>query len=127
MRISTKRATYHSEMGRLGDFFSMTRYERLGAFAVLLALAVAVAFSYCSRIQRETAPAGSKPSEEVMRELMDTVSAQPLTASPKKKGATGRGGKKKTEKKKRNKKDGASAKAVSDRSDKGGMEEVPSF
>lgn len=115
-------------MGRLGDFFSVTRYERLGAFAVLLLLAVAFAFSYCSRIRRETAPADSKPSEEVMRELMDTVSAQPLTAPPKKKkGAADRGGKKKSGKKERNKKAPASPKAASERSDNSDMEDVPSF
>ncbi len=71
-------------MGKVSDFFSMTRRERVGTLAVLLMLAVALLFSYCGQACRDRAEAsGDVPSEQVIRELNKAVQSKPLSRSKK--------------------------------------------
>lgn len=113
-------------MNKIGDFFSTTRRERVGTFVVLLLLAVAVLYSYCSRQNREHQGAQSQPSEQVMQALADSVAAQPLK-SPK--DSTSKKSNKKRKKRKKRKKKAKSTKTskYTPHSGNAPMEELPTF
>ena len=107
-------------MSKIGDFFSTTRRERVGTFVVLLLLAVAVLYSYCSRQSREHEGAQSQPSEQVMQALADSVAAQPLK-SPKDSTS------KKSYKKRKKKAKSTKTSKYAPHSGNAPMEELPTF
>lgn len=110
-------------MNKISDFFSTTRRERVGTFVVLLLLAVAVLYSYCSRQNREHEDAQSQPSEQVMQALADSVAAQPLK-SPK--DSTSKKSNKKRSKRKKKAKSTKTSKYAPHSGD-APMEELPTF
>lgn len=110
-------------MNKIGDFFSTTRRERVGTFVVLLLLAVAVLYSYCSRQNREHEGAQNQPSEQVMQALADSVATQPLK-SPK--DSTSKKSNKKRSKRKKKAKSTKTSK-YAPHSGNAPMEELPTF
>ena len=110
-------------MGKISDFFSTTRRERIGTFVVLLLLAVAVLYSYCSRRNSVNEGAQCQPSEQVMRALTDSVAALPLR-SPQDSTS-----KKSAKKAAKRKKKGKSSKAEKSAPHSGNapIEELPTF
>lgn len=110
-------------MSKIGDFFSTTRRERVGTFVVLLLLAVAVLYSWCSRQSREHEGTQSQPSEQVMQALADSVAAQPLKAT---KDSTSKKSNKKHSKRKKKAKSSKISKSAP-HSGSAPMEELPTF
>lgn len=79
-------------MSKITDFFSMTRRERVGTLVVLLMLAFAILFSYCSGQWREREQPECQPGADVFRKLVDSVGVQkPLDTSSGKVGSPVKG------------------------------------
>ncbi|MGM9869294.1 MAG: hypothetical protein ACI30R_06675 [Sodaliphilus sp.] len=72
-------------MGKISDFFSMTKRERIGTLAALLMLAGAIAFASISKSQRASSGDEAKPNQAVMQYLADSVNVKPDSISTHKK------------------------------------------
>lgn len=72
-------------MGKISDFFSMTKRERIGTLVALLILAGAIAFASISKSRQASSGAEAKPDQAVMRYLADSVNVKPDSTSTHKK------------------------------------------
>lgn len=71
-------------MGKISDFFSITKRERIGTLVALLLLAGAIAFASFSKSWRASSQA-AKPNQAVMQYLTDSVTVKPDSTSSHKK------------------------------------------
>ncbi|MDO4511580.1 MAG: hypothetical protein Q4B68_07175 [Bacteroidales bacterium] len=65
-------------MGKLTDFFTMTRRERVGALVALIVLALSIAVSYAWRHFGQSQPAEHVPSAQQMNRILDSVENRAL-------------------------------------------------
>ena len=72
-------------MGKISDFFSITKRERIGTLVALLLLAGAIAFASFSKSWRAQSQAMTKPNQAVMQYLTDSVTVKPDSTSSHKK------------------------------------------
>ena len=72
-------------MGKISDFFSITKRERIGTIVALLLLAGAIAFASFSKSWRAQSQAMTKPNQAVMQYLTDSVTVKPDSTSSQKK------------------------------------------
>lgn len=72
-------------MGKISDFFSITKRERIGTIVALLLLAGAIAFASFSKSWRAQSQAMTKPNQAVMQYLTDSVTVKPDSTSSHKK------------------------------------------
>ena len=72
-------------MGKISDFFSITKRERIGTLVALLLLAGAIAFASFSKSWRAQSQAMAKPNQAVMQYLTDSVTVKPDSTSSHKK------------------------------------------
>lgn len=72
-------------MGKISDFFSITKRERIGTLVALLLLAGAIAFASFSKSWRAQSQAMTKPNQAVMQYLTDSVTVKSDSTSSHKK------------------------------------------
>ena len=109
-------------MGKISDFFSITKRERIGTLVALLLLAGAIAFASFSKSWRAQSQAMAKPNQAVMQYLTDSVTVKPDSTSSHKKAKKA---KHSPPKKKKEKKSPQKETNKQDRTN--GMQEMPQF
>lgn len=107
-------------MGKLSDYFSITKRERIGTLVALLLLSSAILYAFLSG-KADSAPEGAVPNAQVMKYLTDSVevNTQPDSITKPKK-------QKKTPKKKAKSKS-TTQRQTAQPQPEGEMTEVPSF
>ena len=109
-------------MGKISDFFSITKRERIGTIVALLLLAGAIAFASFSKSWRAQSQAMTKPNQAVMQYLTDSVTVMPDSTSSRKKA------KKAKDSPRKKKKEKKSPQKETNKQDKtNDMQEMPQF